>query len=84
MSAPSSLGARRRSSRVTGAGATAFRLPDFERALAEDFRPEALHGIAASSEGLNNDIHADAAYRAHLIGIMVRRAVAAACGPGRE
>jgi carbon-monoxide dehydrogenase medium subunit len=34
--------------------------------------------LSASSEGLNSDIHADAEYRAHLIGVMARRAVAAA------
>ena len=30
------------------------------------------------AEGLNTDIHADAVYRAHLIGVMARRAVAKA------
>ena len=51
------------------------------------FRPtgvamQSLEGIAAPAEGLNSDIHADAAYRAHLIGVMAKRAVAAATNRG--
>ncbi|MBV9220274.1 MAG: carbon monoxide dehydrogenase, partial [Methylobacteriaceae bacterium] len=40
--------------------------------------PEAIAGVKVRSDGLNSDIHADAAYRAHLIGVMAKRAVAAA------
>ncbi len=61
---------------VTGAGANGvFRWREAEQALAKQFAPEAIEGLAASSEGLNSDIHADAEYRAHLIGVMARRAV---------
>src|ERR687893_1645285 len=64
---------------VTGAGANGvFRWTEAEQALAKRFAPKSLEGLAASSEGLNSDIHADAEYRAHLIGVMARRAVAAA------
>jgi carbon-monoxide dehydrogenase medium subunit len=64
---------------VTGAGANGvFRWTEAEQALAKRFGPKSLEGLSASSEGLNSDIHADAQYRAHLIGVMARRAVAAA------
>ncbi|MDF2118776.1 xanthine dehydrogenase family protein subunit M [Roseiarcaceae bacterium H3SJ34-1] len=64
---------------VTGAGANGvFRASNFEAALTAKFHVKALEGISAKAEGLNSDIHADAAYRAHLIGVMARRAVAKA------
>ena len=64
---------------VTGAGAQGvFRWSEAEAALAADFSPGALQGLAASPADLNSDIHADAVYRAHLIGVMTRRAVEAA------
>jgi carbon-monoxide dehydrogenase medium subunit len=65
---------------VTGAGSSGvFRVPEMERALMEDFSAAALESISVSPEGLNSDIHAAADYRAHLIGVMARRAVEA-CG----
>ena len=63
---------------VTGAGASVFRVAEMEQALAADFVPEAIAGIAVPPEGLNGDIHAGPDYRAHLITVMARRAVAAA------
>jgi len=64
---------------VTGAGANGvFRWAEAEAALAKSFVPQSLEGLAASQDGLNSDIHADAEYRAHLIGVMARRAVKAA------
>lgn len=63
---------------VTGAGPSAFRVPDMEKALAANFSPEAIAGIAVSERGLNADMHASAEYRAHLVSVMARRAVAAA------
>jgi carbon-monoxide dehydrogenase medium subunit len=64
---------------VTGAGENGvFRVGNFETALAEKFAVKSIEGLAVPVEGLNSDIHADAAYRAHLIGVMARRAVAAA------
>jgi len=66
---------------VTGAGARGvFRVADFEAALEASFNPAALDGHSVPASGLNSDIHADADYRAHLITVMAKRAVAAAAG----
>ena len=64
---------------VTGAGAEGvFRVPAFEEALKKSFRAKALEGLEASADGLNSDLHGSAEYRAHLIGVLARRAVDAA------
>ncbi|MEE8535329.1 MAG: carbon monoxide dehydrogenase, partial [Kiloniellales bacterium] len=63
---------------VTGAGPVVFRLSEMEKALEGEFSPKALKDISVSAEGFNADIHASAEYRAHLVGIMAKRAVAAA------
>jgi len=63
---------------VTGAGPVVFRQKDMEKALAGSFSADALTNVNTDSEGLNSDMHGSAAYRAHLVGVMARRAVAAA------
>jgi len=63
---------------VTGAAPCVFRVPEMEAALVRDFRPEALAQIAVAADGLNSDLFASAEYRAHLVNVMARRAVAAA------
>jgi carbon-monoxide dehydrogenase medium subunit len=64
---------------VTGAGERGvFRAKALEEALAKRFSPKLLEGVRVSAEGLISDIHASAEYRAHLIGVMARRAVGAA------
>jgi aerobic carbon-monoxide dehydrogenase medium subunit len=66
---------------VTGAGANGvFRVPSFEAALKKRFSPKSLEGLTVPADGLNSDIHGSAEYRAHLIGVLARRAVAEAVG----
>lgn len=60
---------------VTGAGPAVFRVPAMEQALQKDFSPEAVAGITVPEEGLNADLHADPAYRAHLVTQMAVQAV---------
>jgi len=60
---------------ITGAGGTAFRQNEMEQALSRDFATESVANIKVSAEGLNNDPHASADYRASLITTMALRAV---------
>ncbi len=60
---------------VTGAGPMVFRPKAIEEALARSFSSEALRDISIDPSGLTSDVHADGEYRAHLVGVMVRRAV---------
>lgn len=63
---------------VNGAGPCVFRQADMEKALAANWSADAVAGVKQSAEGLNGDIHGSAEYRAHLVTVMARRAVAAA------
>jgi len=65
---------------VTGAGPVVFRTPAIESALGKRFEPSAVNGHGVDVAGLNSDIHAEAAFRAHLITVMAKRAVEAALG----
>jgi carbon-monoxide dehydrogenase medium subunit len=60
---------------VTGAGPSAFRQADMEKALASSFSPDAVANIKVKPDGLNNDLHASPEYRAHLVTVMAKRAV---------
>jgi len=64
---------------VTGAGDDGvFRAKDMEAALAKRFDAAALDGIKVSPANMMSDIHASAEYRANLVVVMARRAVARA------
>jgi carbon-monoxide dehydrogenase medium subunit len=61
---------------VTGAGARGvFRAQDMEKALAEDFRAEALAGVHIDPATLLDDLNGTPEYRAHLVQVMARRAM---------
>lgn len=65
---------------VTGAAPCVFRAGTIEAALARKFAPQSLAGIRIAAEGLSGDIHGSAEYRAHLIPLLARQAVAQALG----
>jgi carbon-monoxide dehydrogenase medium subunit len=65
---------------VTGAGPGVFRWREAEAALSKNVGVAALDGLSVKADGLNEDIHATAEYRANLVLVMARRAVAKMVG----
>jgi carbon-monoxide dehydrogenase medium subunit len=63
---------------VTGAAPCVFRQAEMEKALTAKWSPDAVANIKHPANGLNSDIHASAEYRAHLVTVMAKRAVAEA------
>ena len=64
---------------VTGAGQDGvFRVAEMEQALAANWSPDAVANIKVPATGINADMHGSAEYRAHLVTVMAKRAVAAA------
>jgi carbon-monoxide dehydrogenase medium subunit len=62
---------------ITGAAACVFRWTDAEQALAGGLDAAKLDQLSVDAEGLNSDMHGSAAYRAHLVKVMTKRALAA-------
>ena len=65
---------------VTGGGSGVFRHSGLEQALAKSFTPEAAAAVKIADSELSSDLHASAAYRANLIGVLTQRAVRTALG----
>ena len=65
---------------VTGAGPGVFRWKAAEAALAKGMKPAAIDGAKLDASGLNDDMHADREYRANLVRVMAKRALAKISG----
>ncbi|MFN3642461.1 MAG: FAD binding domain-containing protein [Gemmobacter sp.] len=64
---------------VTGASESGvFRWSEAEAALSASFSAAAVEGLSVAAEGMIGDLHGTPEYRAHLVGVMTKRAVAAA------
>ncbi|WP_431285367.1 FAD binding domain-containing protein [Humitalea sp. 24SJ18S-53] len=61
---------------VNGAGPGVFRQEAAEAALKANWSPAAVANVKQDPDGLNSDIHGSAEYRAHLVTVMAKRAVA--------
>jgi aerobic carbon-monoxide dehydrogenase medium subunit len=62
---------------VTGAAAHVFRILEMESKLESNFAPDSLAEVSIDPDELMGDMHCSAVYRAHVIGVLARRAVAA-------
>ncbi|MEC7761921.1 MAG: xanthine dehydrogenase family protein subunit M [Pseudomonadota bacterium] len=61
---------------VTGASeGGVFRWTEAEAALSSNFAPSALEGLTVPADGMIGDLHGTPAYRAHLVGVITKRAV---------
>jgi aerobic carbon-monoxide dehydrogenase medium subunit len=65
---------------ITGAAPSVFRSTELEDALKASFTPAAARAVSIAPDELNTDLHASAAYRAHLIPVLAARAVTKALG----
>lgn len=64
---------------VTGASNNGvFRWAEAEAALSANFAASAVDGLTVSADGLITDLHGTAAYRANLVKVLTKRAVAGA------
>jgi len=63
---------------VTGASEDGvFRWDEAEAALSANFSADAIAGLSLDASGMIGDMHGSAEYRAHLVGVLCARAVAA-------
>ncbi len=65
---------------VTGGGNGVFRHKGLEAALSKSFTPDAVKGVAVDAGSMSSDLHASAAYRAHLVSVQTQAAVRQANG----
>lgn len=65
---------------ITGLGEGVVRWPEAEQALQQHWHASALQGMQLDPNCAMSDLHASAAYRAHLSAVLCRRAVAAMTG----
>jgi aerobic carbon-monoxide dehydrogenase medium subunit len=63
---------------INGAAPCVFRQADMENALGRSWSADSVAGVKQDADGLNSDIHGSAEYRAHLVTVMAKRAIAAA------
>ncbi|MBK8175551.1 MAG: FAD binding domain-containing protein [Rhodospirillales bacterium] len=63
---------------VCAASPCVFRAAELESALSESFSTASIARVPILANGLLSDAHGSSSYRAHLIGVMAARAVAAA------
>jgi aerobic carbon-monoxide dehydrogenase medium subunit len=61
---------------ITGAGPGVFRWKEAEAALAKNMSPDAIASLTMPADDLNEDIHGTREYRANLVKVMTKRAVA--------
>lgn len=62
---------------ITGAAPCVYRHSQAEDALTAAFTVQSLSSLEVDPDGLNSDMQASAEYRAHLVKVMIQRAVAA-------
>jgi carbon-monoxide dehydrogenase medium subunit len=65
---------------VTGAGPGVFRWKEAESALAKKVAVDAVSGLKMPADDLNEDIHGSREYRANLVNVLTKRAVARIAG----
>jgi carbon-monoxide dehydrogenase medium subunit len=65
---------------ITGAGPCAFRATALEAALTKRLAPDAVDAVTIDASRLNSDMHASAEYRANLVKVLAKRAVAQLLG----
>jgi carbon-monoxide dehydrogenase medium subunit len=66
---------------VTGASeGGVYRWAQAEAALSASFAPDAVAGLSVEADGMIGDLHGTPEYRANLVKVLTRRAVAAAAG----
>ena len=61
---------------VTGAQSVVYRCKEIENELSSNFTASTVDKVKIKSSNLNSDIHASSSYRAHLIKVLAKKAIA--------